>query len=149
MTPAGASTRLCDIQNNKWYEITHNTLLVTADGMMHEYVYYVIDRHSSPREKWLVIVVLFLYKEKYERVRWENVKTFTVGGIRLQRPNLFVLFLTFSVLVANPKKLLYTVVNPARGLLNRGKEKGSLAAHHPLPPTLLVTIRGKSHYYKH
>ena len=28
------------------------------------------------------------------------------------------LFLTFSALVANPKKLLYTVANPARGLLN-------------------------------
>ena len=33
------------------------------------------------------------------------------------------LFLAFSVLVANPKKLLYTVANPARGLLNREKEK--------------------------
>ena len=32
------------------------------------------------------------------------------------------LFLTFSALVANPKKLLYTVANPARGLLNRGKK---------------------------
>ena len=31
----------------------------------------------------------------------------------------FSLFLTFSVLVANPKKLLYTVANPARGLRNR------------------------------
>ena len=30
------------------------------------------------------------------------------------------LFLTFSVLVANPEKLLYTAANPApRGLLNR------------------------------
>ena len=36
---------------------------------------------------------------------------------------LFLLFLTFSALVANPKKLLYTVANPARGLLNREKEK--------------------------
>ena len=31
-----------------------------------------------------------------------------------------LLFLTFSVLVANPKKQLYTA-NPARGLLNREK----------------------------
>ena len=31
---------------------------------------------------------------------------------------LLLLFLTFSVLVANPKKLLYTVANPVRGLLN-------------------------------
>ena len=43
---------------------------------------------------------------------------------------LLLLFLTFSVLVANPKKLLYTVANPARGLLNREKTK-SLAAHPP------------------
>ena len=34
---------------------------------------------------------------------------------------LLLLFLTFSVLVANPKKLLYTVANPGRGLLNREK----------------------------
>ena len=37
-----------------------------------------------------------------------------------------VLFLTFSVLVANPKKLLYTVANPARGLLNREKRTNLL-----------------------
>ena len=30
------------------------------------------------------------------------------------------LFLAFSVLVTNPQKILYTVANPARGLLNRG-----------------------------
>ena len=35
--------------------------------------------------------------------------------------SLLLLFLTFSVLVANPEKLLYTVANPARGLLNRKK----------------------------
>ena len=29
-------------------------------------------------------------------------------------------FLTFSVLVANPKKLLYTLANTARGLLEQG-----------------------------
>ena len=35
---------------------------------------------------------------------------------------LLLLFLTFSALVANPKKLLYTVANPARGLLDREKK---------------------------
>ena len=35
---------------------------------------------------------------------------------------LLLLILIFSVLVANPKKLLDTVANPARGLLNRGKK---------------------------
>ena len=39
--------------------------------------------------------------------------TRTVPGLLL----FLLLFLTFSVLVANPKKLLYTVANPARGLL--------------------------------
>ena len=36
---------------------------------------------------------------------------------------IMLLFLTFSELSANPKKLLYTVANPARGLLNREKRK--------------------------
>ena len=36
---------------------------------------------------------------------------------------LLLLFLTFSALVANPKKIFYTVANPARGLLNREKKK--------------------------
>ena len=36
---------------------------------------------------------------------------------------LLLLFLTFSVLVVNTKKLLYTVANPARGLLNREKKE--------------------------
>ena len=31
-------------------------------------------------------------------------------------------FLIFSVLVAKPKKLLYTMANPARGLLDREKK---------------------------
>ena len=48
-----------------------------------------------------------------------------------------LLFLTFSALVASPKKkLLHTVANPARGLLNREKKKKkkSLAAPPPSPP---------------
>ena len=58
-----------------------------------------------------------------------------------------LLFHTFSVLVAKPKKLLYTVANPARGLLNREKEKEkeSLAAHPPppLPPRCSLLIGEK------
>ena len=50
---------------------------------------------------------------------------------------LLLLFLTFSVLVANPKKLLYTVANPARGLLNREKRtKEKVWQHTPPPPHL-------------
>ena len=46
-----------------------------------------------------------------------------------------LLFLKFSVLLANPKKLLDTVAIPARGLLNREKitKEKSLAAHSPPP----------------
>ena len=46
---------------------------------------------------------------------------------------LLLLFLTFSALVANPKKTTYTVANPARGLLNRGKKK-KMSGSAPLPP---------------
>ena len=47
-----------------------------------------------------------------------------------------LLFLTFSVLVAIPKKkLLYTVANPARGLPNRGKKKKKKkSGSAPAPP---------------
>ena len=48
---------------------------------------------------------------------------------------LLLLFLTFSVLVANPKKLLYTVANPARGLLNREKRTQEKVWQHTPPPT--------------
>ena len=49
---------------------------------------------------------------------------------------LLLLVLSFSVLVANPKKLLYTVANPARGLLSREKrteEKSLARLPQPLP----------------
>ena len=43
------------------------------------------------------------------------------------------------------KKLLYTVANPARGLLNREKIKiKSLAAHPPPPPPRALLVRRKS-----
>ena len=63
-----------------------------------------------------------------------------------------LLFLTFSVLVANLKKLLYTVANPARGLLNREKRTIEEVWQHtsphpppppPTPPTLLVRRKNR------
>ena len=47
---------------------------------------------------------------------------------------LFLLFLTFRALVANPKKLLYTVANPACGLLNREIKKNKKSGSAPPPP---------------
>ena len=46
---------------------------------------------------------------------------------------MLLLFLTFSALVASPKKVLYTVANPARGLLNREKKKKKSLAAPPHP----------------
>ena len=50
---------------------------------------------------------------------------------------LLLLFLTFSVLVANPKKItgIYTMANPARGLLNREKRTKEKVWQHTPPPT--------------
>ena len=48
-----------------------------------------------------------------------------------------LLFLTFSVSVANPKKLVYTVANPAaRGLLNREKKEQKKKSGSIPTPTL-------------
>ena len=45
-----------------------------------------------------------------------------------------LLFHTFSVLVANAKKLLYTVANSARGLLNRETKQKKVWQRFPLSP---------------
>ena len=52
----------------------------------------------------------FVYKIRIEKYRSSLKSTYT-----------FVVecSFTFSVLVANPRKLLYTAANPGRGLLNR------------------------------
>ena len=55
------------------------------------------------------------------------------GLVNRQLLLLLLLFLTFSALVANPKKLLYTVANPARGLLNREKKKKKKSGSAPPP----------------
>ena len=63
-----------------------------------------------------------------------NVRYSCLFNLNAPRP---LLFLTFSVLVANPEKLLYTVANPARGLLNREKrtKEKVLPPPHPTPHT--------------
>ena len=53
------------------------------------------------------------------------------------------LFLTFSALVANPKKLLYTVANPACGLLNREKKKKEKVWQRPPPPRAVRSEKNK------
>ena len=61
---------------------------------------------------------------------------------------LLLLFLTFSALVANPKKklpVLYTVANPARGLLNREKKKKKKSGSAP-PPLPARAARSEKMY---
>ena len=60
-----------------------------------------------------------------------------------------LLFLTFSALVANPKELLYTVANPARGLLNREKKKKKKSGSAPPPRALLVRRKKKKKKRNH
>ena len=55
-----------------------------------------------------------------------------------------LLFLTFSALVANPKKLLYTVANPARGLLNRGEKKEKKVWQRPPHPPRALLVEARS-----
>ena len=47
---------------------------------------------------------------------------------------------TFSDLVANPKKLLYTVANPARGLLNRENRTKEISVEHSKVMILCVCV---------
>ena len=61
---------------------------------------------------------------------------------------LLLLFLTFSVLVANPKKLLYTVANPARGLLNREKRTKEKVWRPRLVRPLKSRMNGKKTHNK-
>ena len=86
----------------------------------------------------------FLWREGFSRpFSSSTVKSIFVYARINRSPCMYVcmlllllLFLTFSVLVANPKKLLYTVANPARGLLNREKRtKEKVWQHTPPPPT--------------
>ena len=56
---------------------------------------------------------------------------------------MLLLFPSFSVLVANPEKLLYTVANSARGLLNKEKITKEKVWQHTPPPTLLVRRKNK------
>ena len=58
----------------------------------------------------------------------------TYYGAHLRLSVLLLLFFAFSVLVANPKNLLYTVANPARGLLNREKRTKEEVWQHTPPP---------------
>ena len=54
------------------------------------------------------------------RTAWQRIFGYCCLKKNLNAPRPSeLLFLTFSELVANPEKLLYTVANPARGLLNR------------------------------
>ena len=66
-------------------------------------------------------IICVSWQMKYAAIQCIIVSVSVDDNTRLL---LLLLFHTFSVvLVANSKKLLYTVANPARGLLNREKKK--------------------------
>ena len=69
-----------------------------------------------------------------------------------RNPSLFkenserILLLTFSVLFANPKKLLDTVANPAHGLLNREKKvQYKIKSHSLAAPPSPLRLFGENH----
>ena len=102
-----------------------------------------------PGETFIIgtVLVLVLYCNQYCTCSNQNIKTTkSPPAVTCQnyKSSLIttclsccccLLFLTFSVLVANPKKLLYTVANPARGLLNREKRTKEKVWQHTPPPT--------------
>ena len=75
-------------------------------------------------------------KQNKKRVLHKHTQLTIAQLLKSERELLLLLlfFLTFSVLVANPKKLLYTVANPARGLLNREKRTKEKVWQHTPPP---------------
>ena len=72
----------------------------------------------------------------------QGLKREQIGPLLFQEK---LLFLTFSAWVANPKKLLYTVANPARGLLNRKKKKKVWQPPSPPQPIVVVVVVVVSH----
>ena len=127
MTPAGTSNEL-DVQNG-WEENTHTYLTLKQINGNNEFVNFAGSQVSCKNSlqstrKYVLYPNFTLSYDKNDLYR-------AYACVYRSIP----LFLTFSVLVANPKKLLYTVANPARGLLNREKrtKEKSLAAmygHH-------------------
>ena len=80
-------------------------------------------------------IQLTLRGQDYSNMIIEEIKFIIVITTKATRLLLLLLlFLTFSALVANPKKLLYTVANPARGLLNKEKKRRKSQAAPPPPP---------------
>ena len=73
--------------------------------------------------------------------------------IPIQNKNMLLLslllFLTFSVLVAKPKKTIYTVANPARGLLSREKRTKEKVWQHTPPPPPPHTARSEKNQLNH
>ena len=64
-----------------------------------------------------------------------------------------IVLIVLIVLMANPKEVLYTVANPARGVLNRENitKRGSLAADPPLDAAVIVRRKQfkKQHTHTH
>ena len=133
MTPAGTSNEL-DVQNG-WEENTHTHTHTHQKSS----IIFVPGSSKVMRYKALCFgALLLLLRVLLSRCCCCCRRCSPPSCVRccccLTKNQLLLLFLTFSALVANPKKLLYTVANPARGLLNRGKKNPSGSAPPPPPP---------------
>ena len=67
------------------------------------------------------LCVFLFCSHRQPRILLGMVEARSVNVKKTTKNTKLLLFLIFSLLVANPKKLFYTVANPARGLLNRKK----------------------------
>ena len=98
------------------------------------------------RSAVLVVTVGYMYFfQKQQRAEHPNTRSST------RRVSVVVALVVVSHIRigCQPEKLLYTVANPARGLLNREKGtkkiKKSLAAHPSPPPSTLLFQRKIKH----
>ena len=95
----------------------------------------LITMHSHQSYPIITTVVIHSYEYYSTTIDNSTIETYRNRGLgKIVKCTLLLLFLTFSALVANPKKLLYTVANPARGLLNGKKKKKKKVWQHPSSP---------------
>ena len=102
-----------------------------------------VEKHNS-LGRCSVSRYVYMYSHHIQQEKDQPGKVANLGIIGCKyKTSCLLLFLTSSVLVANPKNTTFIlhVTNPARGLLNMGgkrEENNKCDSAPPPPPTLLV-----------